>query len=52
DNYCTVALELVINYELLREILSYGSQVKVVSPKSLLQQVEKELTASLQQYKI
>ncbi len=50
DNYCTVALELVINYELLREILSYGSQVKVVSPITLQQQVEKELAASLQLY--
>jgi predicted DNA-binding transcriptional regulator YafY len=47
---CTVELNLVINYELKREILSYGSQIKVVEPQRLAQEIRQELHNSMQQY--
>lgn len=47
---CTVTLNLVINFELRREIISYGSQVKVLQPENLVQQIKKELASSVKLY--
>ncbi len=47
---CTVELNLVINYELQREILSYGSQIKVLEPQNLVLQIKEDLANSKEQY--
>jgi predicted DNA-binding transcriptional regulator YafY len=47
---CTVELNLVINFELKREILSYGSQIKVLEPIRLRQDIRVELDNSSGQY--
>jgi predicted DNA-binding transcriptional regulator YafY len=46
-----VRLELVINYELRMLILSYGSEVKVLAPESLADEVKNYLQSALEHYK-
>lgn len=45
-----ISLDLIINYDLLTEILSYGSQVKVVAPERLAAMVKAELQKTLEKY--
>lgn len=45
-----VELNLIINYELERFILSYANAVKIIQPKSLIEKVENRLKDSLQLY--
>lgn len=49
---CTVELNLVINYELKREILSYGSQVKVIEPARLVNEIKEDLKNSVDTYQL
>jgi predicted DNA-binding transcriptional regulator YafY len=47
---CIVALNLVINFELKREILSYGSQVKVIEPAQLADEIQTDLANAAHSY--
>jgi len=42
DAGCRIGLKVVINYELLMLLLSYGSHVKVLSPAHLARQIQQE----------
>lgn len=42
DKECRIQLNLIINYELQMVLLSYGSTVKVLQPKSLAEKIRKE----------
>jgi predicted DNA-binding transcriptional regulator YafY len=46
-----VSLQLVINHELKMQLLSYGAHVKVLKPKSLVDEFKTIAEAMLQQYK-
>ncbi len=45
-----VNLELIINYELERLILSYADSVKVIQPQSLVEQIKERLSKGVYQY--
>ncbi|MCA6381256.1 MAG: WYL domain-containing protein [Cytophagales bacterium] len=45
-----VSVEVMINYELERMILSYGESVKVIAPKRLSEQVKQRLILSTNNY--
>jgi len=47
---CLIALELKINYELIREIISFMGDVKVLEPQHLVERVAKELSNTLALY--
>jgi len=42
---------LIVNYELIQKILSFGDQVKVLQPKSLITTIKRITKNTLQQYK-
>ncbi len=44
------ALRLIVNYELISQILGYGSNLKVIQPLSLQQQVKQQLMENLECY--
>ncbi len=46
-----VSIQVVLNFELERLILGYGSRVKVLSPRWLKKRIEKELNAAVELYK-
>jgi predicted DNA-binding transcriptional regulator YafY len=48
---CQVLLNLVLNPELKREIISYGSQVRVLQPESLVQEIQEEFQKAVNLYK-
>lgn len=50
DQYSIFTYHLKLNYELVHELLSYGSQVSVLAPKELKVMVMDELTNTLSQY--
>lgn len=50
ENEFRVSLDLIINYDLLTEILSYGSQVRVLAPERLVTLIKEELQKTLAQY--
>ena len=52
DKSLEISLELIINFELERMILSYGENVKVISPKHLWNSIKSKLNRSLNQYNI
>lgn len=43
-------LDCINNYELIRELCSYGGNLVVLSPESIRQEIKHRLTAHLQQY--
>jgi predicted DNA-binding transcriptional regulator YafY len=45
-----ISLKVIINFELRKEILSYGPSVEVLEPSSLRQDVEKTLQETLNKY--
>jgi predicted DNA-binding transcriptional regulator YafY len=45
-----IKLKVVINFELKQRILMYGANVKVIKPKSLAEEIRKELKSALKQY--
>lgn len=51
EDYVRISLYVYDNYELRRDILSYGSKVKVISPQSLRDKIADELKKSLNNYK-
>lgn len=46
----TIALKVIINYELISSILAMGSDAKVLSPPELMDQVRKQLKSGLGNY--
>lgn len=50
DGSLTVELQVWITIELVQAILSYGGNVKVLSPKSLVKQVKNALKAAIDRY--
>jgi len=49
-NTLEVNIELILNYELERFILSYANNVKVIQPQSLAEQIKLRLESGVQQY--
>ena len=45
-----IKLKLSVTIDFLMELLSYGKNMKVISPNSLKEMIRKELTLSLEQY--
>ena len=50
-DYVIVQLDVILNYELEQQILSFGDYVEVIAPKSLREKVAQRLQNSLAQYK-
>ena len=50
DRYSVFTYHLKLNYELVHELLSYGSEITVLAPKELRAMVVDELTKTLSQY--
>ena len=48
--YCLLSLDLKINYELVREIISFMGDVEVLQPINLRKKVQEELKRTLNQY--
>jgi predicted DNA-binding transcriptional regulator YafY len=51
ENSMTFSIEVIPNKELIREILSYGSDVKVLSPKEIAESIAGILKLALERYK-
>ena len=51
DGYSEFTYRLKLNYELVHELLSFGSSVKVLAPRELQVMIADELRATLGQYK-
>ena len=47
---CRISLDVMINHELVSQLLSYGAQVRVLKPASLVQKIKDELKNSIVQY--
>ncbi len=52
DGYSIFSYRLKLNYELVHEILGFGSGVKVIEPKELQIMVAEELSKTLAQYNL
>lgn len=50
DSYSIFTYRLKLNYELVHELLSYGSSVKVLEPPELVSMVKAELQQTLNLY--
>ncbi len=51
DDEFTISVEVVINYELSEKLKSYGSQLKVIEPASLVKEMKEEALALVKLYK-
>lgn len=51
ENTLEVRLDIIVNYELKRLILSYADSVTVIQPMSLVEEVKKRLKEALNQYR-
>lgn len=51
ETHTVFKYEMKITNDLIKEILSYGADVEVMSPQSLRSKIEKHLSAALQKYK-
>ena len=47
---CRISLDVMVNHELVSQLLSYGAQVRVLKPISLVQKIKDELKNSAAQY--
>ena len=50
ENTLEVKINVIINYELERLIMSYGESVRVVEPSHLKEQIKSRLLSSLNNY--
>lgn len=50
DKYSIFTYRLKLNYELVHELLSYGSAIKVLAPKELILMISSQLRSSLELY--
>ena len=51
NDYVIVQLDVILNYELEQQILSFGDYVEVIAPKPLREKIAQRLQNSLAQYK-
>lgn len=51
DNYSVFTYKLKLNYELVHELLGYGSEVTVLDPPELRVMIAEELSSMMNQYK-
>ncbi len=52
DDGIIYSIDVVLNYELERELLGFGEQIKVLSPKRLSRRIVGRLKKSLKQYSV
>ena len=50
DTECRISLQVMVNTELVMQILSYGSGVRVLKPTSLAERIKTELKKALEEY--
>ena len=50
DSFSVFTYRLKLNYELVHEILSYGSSLTVLAPRELCVMVNEELRKTLENY--
>jgi predicted DNA-binding transcriptional regulator YafY len=50
NNELRIKLYLVITYDFVMEILSFGSKVKIIEPQILIDEIKKNILDSLEQY--
>lgn len=51
DEELRIRMKVVINYELISSILSYGESVEVIKPLSLKNEIKRRITATIKKYK-
>ena len=51
DDFVTMQMHVIINYELEQKILSFGDYVEVVAPRSLRDRIKERMNKSLEKYK-
>ena len=51
DDFVTMQMHVIINYELEQKILSFGDYVEVVAPRSLRDRIKERMEKSLEKYK-
>lgn len=51
DDFVTMQMHVIINYELEQKILSFGDYVEVVAPRSLRDRIKERMDKSLEKYK-
>lgn len=51
DDFVTMQMHVIINYELEQKILSFGDYVEVVAPRSLQDRIKERMEKSLEKYK-
>lgn len=51
DDFATMQMHVIINYELEQKILSFGDYVEVVAPRSLRDRIKERMEKSLEKYK-
>ena len=52
DNSMTFELEVVVNWELVSQLLGFGSGIKILEPASLAQQLSDIYKKALSQYRV
>jgi predicted DNA-binding transcriptional regulator YafY len=45
------SIQVIPNYELMRELLSYGKELKVISPKSMVKELKQEILQMRKNYR-
>lgn len=50
DNEIRIKLLLVITPDFIMELLSYGTKIKIIEPKELIDEIRRSLLSSLEQY--
>lgn len=51
DDYVIIQLDVVLNFELEQQILSFGDYVEVIAPKTLRDKIRERLNKAIGQYK-
>ena len=51
DDFATMHMHVILNYELEQKILSFGDYVEVVAPRSLRDRIKERMDKSLEKYK-
>ncbi|MDO3641417.1 YafY family protein [Mucilaginibacter sp. L3T2-6] len=47
----TFSIQVILNFELERELLGFGAKLKVLAPRNLVKRIREQLEASLERYK-
>ncbi|MGN6396073.1 MAG: helix-turn-helix transcriptional regulator [Mucilaginibacter sp.] len=47
----TFSIQVVLNFELERELLGFGAKLKILAPRNLVKRIREQLEASLKRYK-